>query len=336
MPILKIGILYNTTELPWGGINTFFRNFNKYAKLSEKIDLVENNSKADIILTAGHYRGPGKLIKPMHLRNLTNSRSLCNLLGIFSKKGKKKIVFRLDGLRSNYAGHMSSTDDLLINNLSYADGVIFQSEYSKESFNKFYIPSFYETDIIQNGADTSTFYPNSDPLGFSGGVKLVSNSWSTNSNKGFEIISAFSELNNVTVSHIGRWPDNFPSKKVILLGEKDEKNIAVELRKHHFLLFPSENEACSNTVVEALASGLPVLYHKSGGTIEQCKYERYGIPIPTDNTGNTPNYKDYLIDAVDRYEELLSNIIGNIQHFSFSYCLENYIKYFHKMLKDNS
>ena len=35
-----------------------------------------------------------------------------------------------------------------------------------------------------------------------------------------------------------------------------------------FLFFPSENDPCPNTVIEALLSGVPVCYNKKGGTVE--------------------------------------------------------------------
>ena len=34
------------------------------------------------------------------------------------------------------------------------------------------------------------------------------------------------------------------------------------------LYFPSERDPCPNTVVEAIISGIPVCYHKNGGTKE--------------------------------------------------------------------
>jgi glycosyltransferase involved in cell wall biosynthesis len=261
---MKIGILYKTTDAPWGGINSFFRNFIRSGKQSNKVELIEDLSRADLILTAGHYQGPGQTIKPMHLRNISNSRKLNNPMGLFLNRGAKKLVFRLDGLRTNYAGGISNTDNLLLKNLAYADGIIFQSKYSKDCFNNFESSFPFETEIIHNGADPALFSPVSKPSDFSGGICLVSNSWSVNHNKGFETISAFSQLKDVSVSHIGRWPEDISPKKVTLLGDMNEKEIAIELRNHHFFLFPSENEACSNTVIEALSSGLPVLYHPSG------------------------------------------------------------------------
>jgi len=330
---MKVGIFYNTIDQPWGGINTFFRNFIQHAKKDKAVEIVSDLSEADLILTAGHYQGPGKLINSVHLRNISNSRSLKNPLGLFPFTGTKKIVFRIDGLRLDYDGKISDTDNLLINNLSYASGVVFQSKYSKNRFEDLNGQFSYETDIVHNGADSLLFFPSVEVAKFADGVRLISNSWSINENKGFRTIAAFSELENVFVSHIGRWPSEISSNVVCMLGEMSQKEIAVELRKHHFLLFPSEDEACSNTVTEALSSGLPVLYHPSGGTIEQCRYETFGVQLPICSSGfNNAILENIICTAIEHYSRLRNNVLKNIDVFSFSFCYDNYIRYFSKVL----
>lgn len=330
---MKIGAFYNIVDRPWGGINTFFRNFVRTAKESRKVELVEDLADADLILSAGHYRGPGQTIKPMHLINISNARKLYNPLGLLPKKGNTKIVFRVDGLRSHYAGGISSTDKLLLDNFDYAHGIVFQSKYSRECFKGHSDVLPTHTGIIQNGADQTLFYP--EEISLDGiHIKLVSSSWSVNSNKGFDLIAAVSKLDNVAVSHIGRWPKETGIENVKLLGEMEEKQIAAELRNHHFLLFPSKNEACSNTVTEALSSGLPVLYHPFGGTSEQCRNDKFGMPIPDCDSGiDLAVLNSFIGQAIENYTCLRKNILENIHIFGFPYCFDNYIIYFSRVLK---
>lgn len=331
---MRIGAFYNTIDRPWGGINTFFRNFVRSAEKCRTVELVKDLADADVILSAGHYRGPGQIIKPMHLVNISNSRKLYNPLGLLSKKGNTKIVFRVDGLRSYYAGAISSTDKLLLDNFSYADGIVFQSEYSNRCFKKHLDLCPTHIEIIQNGADQTLFYPQNISLDAMDHVKLVSSSWSVNSNKGFNLISAFSKLNNVSVSHIGRWPKETAIENVKLLGSMEEEQIAAELRQHHFLLFPSKNEACSNTVIEALSSGLPVLYHPSGGTSEQCKREQFGMPIPDcSSIIDMMVLREFIDQAIENYADLRKRILENIHIWGFSCCFDNYLNYFSRILK---
>ena len=67
---------------------------------------------------------------------INNSRGLShnNILGKIIGKGKKKLTFRIDGLRRIYAPEASQVDEPLIENLPLADSVIFQSNYSRNCF----------------------------------------------------------------------------------------------------------------------------------------------------------------------------------------------------------
>jgi glycosyltransferase involved in cell wall biosynthesis len=56
--------------------------------------------------------------------------------------------------------------------------------------------------------------------------------------------------------------------RVTLLGIRPRDAVAALMRSADVLFFPSELEPCPNTPLEAMASGLPVLYHPSGGTPE--------------------------------------------------------------------
>jgi glycosyltransferase involved in cell wall biosynthesis len=326
---MKIGLLYNTTDRPWGGINTFFRNFKREAEACRNIELVSDFSEADIILTSGHYSGPGKLLSKSALRNYSLGRHPLNPLGFFPKKGKAKIVFRLDGLRIFYRKVHSRADDLLLNNLKVADSVVFQSEHCREIFDSMqvYRPALDTT--ILNGANSANFYPAkfAEPEDLPEKIVITANSWSRDASKGFANIVEFAKLENVEVQHIGRWSETIPSGDVKLLGEKQEKAIGEILRTSHFLLFPSENDACPNIVMEALASGIPVLYHNSGGTPELCGHGKYGIQLPE----NPAEFSQLIEKAKKQYCELRRNILKNIEEFTFTRCFNEYIEFFQKI-----
>ena len=81
MSKLKLSLLYKTTDKPWGGVNTFFRNFKRYACLDDRIELVNDYSKADVLLSAGHYIGPGSILEKRHLINISRGLWKRNLLG---------------------------------------------------------------------------------------------------------------------------------------------------------------------------------------------------------------------------------------------------------------
>lgn len=332
MAKIKVGLIYQTTKKPWGGVNTFFRNFEEYLKSSEELSLASSLINSDIILSAGHYKGPGSLLKQRNFRNIACGRNLESLLGVIPIVGSKKIVFRVDGLRSIYANMNSKADELLIRNMKFASSIVFQSKFSQNCFDDLNISYPPMTSIIHNGACSRIFYPNKHPKPLSGRLRLVSSSWSTNPLKGFKIIADFSELKNVDVTHIGRWPVHLPVKNVNLLGEMTEEKIANVLRQNHFLLFPSQNEACSNTVVEALACGLPVIYHPSGGTPELFQDGCFGLPLPDDIFSNSS--QNLFVEKLRaQYADFQLEVIEHIDNFVFEACLKRYADFFIKVLE---
>lgn len=317
---MKLFLLYNSIDSPWGGINTFFANFESHAQNSALLELVDTPEEADIALTAGHYLAPGKTLKKYQLRNVRSGRNLNHPMGFFFNTSKVKTIFRVDGLRLFYSGKNSSADKTLIKNIGLADAIVFQSNFSKECFDKLNIsyPSNYK--IIHNGADFP--YKNEIiPQKIDDELIMVSNSWSQNKNKGFETIADFSTLEKVRVMHIGQWPEDIPTKNVQLLGKKKKDEIPTILEKAHYLLFPSKNEACPNVVSEALASGLPTLFHKSGGTPEICKEGESGLALPE----KKEEYAAFIEKCIDSYPVLVENISRRLDVFLFKTCFDKYL-----------
>lgn len=295
------------------------------------VDVPSRISEADIILTVGHYRAPGKVMKKWQLNSISHGLSHRNVLGKIISKGKKKLTFRLDGLRRIYAPEAWEADEPLIENLDLADSVVFQSNYSRNCFSEQGIECPEYQDIIINGAKSELFFPKSNCKLNPKNVSLISNSWSRNHNKGFKTIAQFSRLDNVSVIHIGTWPSDIPSEKVQLMGIMEEKKIGDVLRRGHFLLFPSKNEACPNVVVEALACGLPVLYHDTGGTPELCQDGKLGLALP-ENIQHPNLFNDFLDKALSLHGTMRARILERMNDFSFRKCYENYIQHFHSLI----
>jgi len=128
----------------------------------------------------------------------------------------------------------------------------------------------------------------------------------------------------VAIRHVGRWPEGVDSADVELLETKSPAETADLLRDSRFLLFPSRDEACPNVVVEALACGVPVLYHDSGGTPELCGDGKYGLALPDDPA----DYADFLAEAENAFRGLRGRILEDIGRFSFQRCFEEYLEFF--------
>lgn len=327
---VRLYVLYQATDRPWGGSNSFFRNLIAFGRRNQKIKLVSSSQDADVILTSGHYRGPGRLLKSYQLRNISLGRGIYHPLGWFKKRGRKKMVARLDGLRCFYAEKMSAADHLLMANLEWVDSVVYQSRYSKACFQSLGVKIPPHETLISNGADLDMFYPRKEKRNGHPWITLISNSWSTNPRKGFEVIAAFSELRGIGVRHIGPWPEYVSPQKVEVLGARSHFEVSEIMRTGDFLLFPAENEACPNTVFEALASGLPVLYHDSGGTPEICQQNRFGMALPKSKDPSA--LQDFLDSAIQQQSVMCEALLDSRQEFGFKRCFEAYIKHFEELL----
>ena len=331
---MDVQLLYEVQGSPWGGVNSFFRNLKKYAEDDNRIHLVNSSHEADIILTAGNYIGPGKKLSFANLWWLSKRRyfSWPFPFPYLKTRERGKLVFRLDGLREVYTGLPDPSDSRLIRNLGFADGIVFQSNFSKDIFEKRGVTAPQQQSIITNGADENIFFPKNlckSPIG--GELVLISSSWSTNSLKGFREIARISEEEDVRVWHIGRWPDGIPSRNVTRLGVMEPREMATTLRQGNFFFFPSRNEACSNVLYEALACALPPIYLDSGGNSQICEDGKFGIPF-READFEKERLEQLLLKAREQHDNIRSNIIEDLDRFTFKRCYEEYLRFFESML----
>ncbi len=157
--------------------------------------------------------------------------------------------------------------------------------------------------IIPNGVDTNLFYPakKSNPdlvILFVG--RLIER-------KGVDtLINAFAKVLNVIPCHLiiagdGNQRTHLESlanrlglsKSIDFLGVVEHKDLPEIYRKSDIYVLPSKNEGMSNTCLEAIASGLPVIITETGGTAELLKGN--GIIIEPDNV---ISLKEALLDLL--------------------------------------
>lgn len=331
---MRIGLLYAHTAKPWGGVNTFFRAFAARAENDENTVLIEVPHKADIVLSAGHYYAPGRMLTARRARNISHGVPSWHPRGLFGGRGAKvPLVWRVDGLRSVYAGgDVGRADSVLVRNLPLGSGTIFQSGFSRYCFEKAAHAYPLPDVVIHNGAAEHLFYPADGVRAIDGKVVLVSNSWSVNERKGFEQLKTFAALGGVEVRHIGRWPEGLDTGGVQLLGARSESEIADILRKADFFLFPSRFDACSNAVVEALACGVPVLYHRSGGTPELCREGRFGVEFgKVDDAACDPRV--VMDEAMERNVSMRADLLEHAREYGFERCYQQYMNFFRTVLE---
>jgi len=318
---MKVCIYYKPVEKPWGGSNSFILNLIKYLKY-RGVDITFNlRSDFDVLVLNGAYRAPGKMIDYGRIRKLKEKGHIGFFSGLAGRRKKTdlKIVYRLDGLRKVYAGIDSKMDEIQLKCMDLADHIVFQSDYSLKVFTEFGYKGDHHS-IIYNGVDGSIFDAEKNRKWENGGLKIAACSWSENAAKGHALVSRISKIDDVEVSFIGRWPCDVPVNNVKNLGILSQGEIARVFRGSHVFLFPAEKEACSNTLLEALSSGLPVLYTDSGSNSEISR--GYGVDL------NEKDLHAGIREIKNRYREFRENIFRDRARFSIEHSGKKYLELF--------
>ena len=207
-----------------------------------------------------------------------------------------RIVQRIDGAAQDYGRHDDADHRQRQVNL-LADLTIFQSHYCRYSTREKFRVIVHDGPVIHNPVDVELFRPEGPKLSFSESVRVVCATWSTNPRKGAASIYAVARRNpQVGFILCGRHPDAPDLPNLHCLGVLGREELARALRSCHVLLTFSQNEACPNHVLEALASGLPVLYHDSGAMSEVIG--NCGLPVTVED------FAIQLEQVMDRWTEL--------------------------------
>jgi glycosyltransferase involved in cell wall biosynthesis len=180
-----------------------------------------------------------------------------------------RVVQRVDGSSMDYGGYRSGdVRQARVNML--ADLTIFQSAYSKLSTTKKFHVVSQDGPVIYNPVDLAVFTPDGETLRLTPGRPSVAcASWSTNPGKGTRDVDRLAEAHpDVDFVLCGRFEGLGLRDNLIHLGHVSRRDIARAFRSCDVLLNLSENDPAPNVVIEALASGLPVLYRDSGGVPE--------------------------------------------------------------------
>ena len=149
--------------------------------------------------------------------------------------------------------------------LPHSDFLIFPSEWSKEWIG-------YEGNnckVIHNCPMSIFHNHKKKDLEIEGEVRLVTHHWSMNPKKGFDI---YRELQNYIdktgkykFTYIGRKPEEYDFSNYY--PPMSALEVAKELPNHDIYITASIEEAGANHVLEAMACGLPVVFHENGGSI---------------------------------------------------------------------
>lgn len=280
------------TKAGIGGGITFIKNLSKALKPFGH-ELV-SEGEYDILLIAG--------------ATLVDRDTVYNALA-----DKKPIVLRVDNVLEdgkNRNSGMSRLDEYS----KHATTIVYQSEWAKEML----MPFCGEGIVIHNGVDTDIFYPRKEKKNWEG-LRIFYSKFSRNETKQFhEVIYWWREysLNKKgdTLVLAGRYADDkikidhpfefHNGEDYEYVGVVDNPNkLADILRGCDVAFIPYMFDACSNTILECQATGLPVLYSPTGGTPEiiiNGKPINYELEIPSIMVKNLLEEPLYLEEIKDR------------------------------------
>lgn len=236
---------------PEGGMYTFLGNFKAWLTKRGMPFTSDLNDDYDVLFVNSW------MVPPSVIRRLKRERPTL------------RVVQRVDGSAEDY-GSDPSLDGIQARVNVLADLTIFQSEYSKYSTREKFRLAANDGPVIYNPVDVQKFMRYGPWLDLPNDRALIGcASWSTNRMKGAWQIDDLAKAHpTVTFVLCGPFPCVAPRQNVVKLGHLTRQGMATALRSCHVFLNLSEHDPCPNVVLEALASGLPVLYTYSGGVPE--------------------------------------------------------------------
>jgi len=295
---MKLFLDYKVTNEPYGGIQTFFKNFIECSEnYSDVITLVNDYKQADVIFFGANSRGIKTKISIKDVEAYGKSKAL--------------VIHRLDGLRKGSDSFVRDTE-------RFVDGYVFQSNKGLEDYSSIKKPSV----IIHNGVNQEKFYVKATTWNRDRKLRCLFVSWSDSLNKGFSEYATVAQGNNMKCSFVGRWPSSVRPNFINVEAPKSNDLLPAIYRYHDVLIFPSRLESCSNVVLEALSSGLPVVYYRGSG-VDEIAGVKYGIPLINFN------WWDFYTVLKLRYKEFQDNIRRDIKQFSMNKTIEEYLSFFH-------
>ncbi len=247
---MKVHILFNFREGPWGGGNQFLKALR--GQLQKRGRYVENPEDADVVIFNSYpFRA---------------ERFFLELYRLKRQFPEKVIVYRLDGPISLIRGKDRVLDKVIaLFAKVFVDGVVYQSDWSREQNKTLFRVSAPHEVTVYNAPDGVLFYPTDDrPVGEK--VRLIATSWSANPRKGFDVYRYLDEhldFDQFDMTFVGNSPIEF--KNITSLKPVSSQELGALLREHDIFITASKTDPCSNSLIEALASGLPAVVLNDGG-----------------------------------------------------------------------
>ena len=301
---MKVYLHYKFINSGWGGGNQFLKALHKTL---DKQNYISNDvNKANIIFFNAH-------------------QDIGNIIRLKRELPDKIFVQRMDGLYKLYNHKGDNRQDVSIRaNEQIANATVFQNHWSRNEYLKYGLKDIKPYAVIGNAPDKDIFHTNYIKKK-SSITRLVCTSWSINKNKGFHYYKYLDDnldFNKYSFTYIGKDP-RIQFKNIKKIGPFDSPNLAKQLRKYDIFITGSKYECCSNSLLEALSSGLPAVGLDSGGTPEIIK-----------DAGELFSSEDDIINSIDKVSNDINTYSSRINIRNINEITTEYIRFFQKLTNE--
>jgi glycosyltransferase involved in cell wall biosynthesis len=247
-------------------------------------------------VTRLQQRFPEHLINYNLVYALSNAAYLNEFAVSAIKKRKIPLIVNQNGIfyPGWYSGDWRSMNKKMSIIYHHADYVFWQSTFCKNAANQFLGERHGPGEVLFNAVDTEKFVPKlrqdrpytflvagniSDDVGYRifnaiDGFKIARES---GLNARLLIAGRVSlALKNAINDYVRRW--HSCSQHIYLLGEYAQAGAPDIYAQADAFIITKYNDSCPNTVIEAMSSGLPIIYSNSGGLPEMVG-EKAGVAL---------------------------------------------------------
>lgn len=326
---MRVYIHYKVTEAAWGGGNSFLRAFIKaLGRLG--VELADSiNDDYEILFFNAAHKAPGCHLDLQELIQQKYEGRSGTTRWLIRKRRRRILIYRVDGFRVIYAGLKDDRGDRVQRCCTQlADHVVFQARMSLEWAQRPEVGYARQChSIIHNGVDHELFRPGQrEPWDGRRPLRVFAANWSSNLNKGYQELVEFARLDGVEVSFCGNWPKGQLTPDMVrVMPAMTQTGLAREYSRHDVFMHVSKFDTCSNSCLEALSCGLPIIYDRTSGIQE----------IAGDcGLAYDENRPQLTLDRMRAaYPELRHRVAQRRPEFSMDRCAREYVQLFETLLK---
>jgi len=193
--------------------------------------------------------------------------------------------------------------------------------------------------IIYNGVDTQYFYPTIQSKSLTKKIIILSVGRLVERKNYAMLLKAVAKIPKnieIEIQIAGEGPErenllqlaNQLKLNLKLYGEKFKTELVEIYQQADIFVLPSKNEGMSNSVLEAMASGLPCIVSDVGGSSEMVENNKNGFVLQKNDEEHLQHKIEYLIKNPEQIELMGSNSRKKAESLSWDIVANNLFKIF--------